>query len=115
MFKIDNLFCDDKKLSQLLRAISGLVLEGFSVIPVVNAEKKKGKATALTNGTAVEMFRDYLHKHKIVEVNSTIGREFCTSIGKDAEAYNYLFSKSKEVGLLRKSGKGTSSKWRVMR
>jgi len=115
MFKIENLFCDDKKLPQLLHAISGLVLEGFSIVPVVNVQKKGGKATAITNGTAVEMFRDYLHKHKIVEVNSTIGREFCTSIGKDAEAYNYLFSKAKSVGLLRKSGKGTSSKWRVMR
>jgi len=115
MFKIENLFCDDKKLSQLLRAISGLVLEGFSVIPVVNVEKKKGKPSAVTNGSAVEMFRDYLHRHKIVEVNSTIGREFCTSIGKDAEAYNYLFSRAKEQGLLRKSGKGTSSKWRVMK
>ena len=115
MFKIDNLFCDDKKLPQVLHAISGLVLEGFSVVPVINVEKKKGKAVALTNGTTVEMFRDYLHKRKITEVNSTIGREFCVSIGKDASTYGGLFVRAKAEGLLRKAGKGTSSKWRVMK
>jgi hypothetical protein len=113
MFRIENLFCDDKKLPQLLHAISGLVLEGFSVVPVVNVERKGKKLEAISNGTAVEMFANYLHKRKITEVNSTIGREFCTSIGKDPETYNGLFTRAKAEGLLRKVGKGTSSKWRV--
>ena len=115
MFRIENLFCDDKKLPQLLRAISGLALAGFSAVPVINAEKKGKKLTAMTNGTIVEMFTDYLHKRKITEVDSKIGREFCVSIGKDPEAYNYLFTRAKAEGLLRKSGKGTSSRWRVMK
>jgi|SRR5215831_7994201 len=115
MFKIDNLFCDDKKLPALLRAMSGLVQSGFAVVPVVNVEKRGKKIVAASNGSTVEMFGDYLHKHKITEVNSEMGRDYCKQVGKDPEAYNYLFAKCKKAGLLRKVGKGYHSKWKVVK
>lgn len=108
------LFCDDRKVGIVLRLLAGIALETPKVTPVINAKKKNNQLVEkIPRGDDIAMFAAYLKQHKLTEVNSTIGREYCHSIGKPPERYNYLFDKARRAGLLRKTGKGTHSKWVV--
>ena|SRR5215467_7105352 len=112
MFRIV-IYCDDRKLGKLLHGLTGLARGTPEVTPVVNVEKRGKYLKQATNGSAVEMFADYIKKHKLTEVNSDIGRMFCKSIGRSPEGYNNLFQQSKKAGLLRKTGNTSNVKWSV--
>jgi len=107
------LFCDDRKVGEVLRLVAGVAIGQPSVQPVVNAENKDGQLKAESSGDKIALFRKWLAKKKLAEVNSDLGREFCKSVGSDPESYNYLFGKARDLGLLRKVGKGTHSRWKV--
>ncbi len=107
-------FCKDGKVGEVLRLLAGIALETPKVTPVVNAKRKGNHLEQVTHGSTVEMFRAWLGQNKVTEVNSNIGREYCKSVGKRPESYNYLFAAARDEGLLRKTGKGTHSKWKVV-
>ena len=46
MFEIKNVFCQDNKLGDVLRALAGKVIEAPVAIPVNNAKAFKGKVVA---------------------------------------------------------------------
>jgi hypothetical protein len=106
-------FCDDRKVGDVLRRLSGLIQGMPEVVPVVNAEKKGKQIKQVTNGNSLEIFAQYLKQNNIMEVNSSVAREFCQSIGRAPSSYSYLLHKAVEEGMLRKSGKGTKSKYTV--
>jgi hypothetical protein len=108
-------FCPDKKVGEVLRLLTGIALDIPKVTPVANARKGRNGLEQQTNGDAVEMFAQYIKKHRLTEVNSDIGREFCKSIGRSSEGYNNLFSQAKKRGLLRRVGKTYGAKWRVVK
>jgi|SRR6516164_4732151 hypothetical protein len=106
-------YCDDRKVGQILRLLAGVALQTPEVTPVVNAKPKNGKLEQSSNGNMLDMFAIFLKKKKLTEITPEIGREFCTSIGRSADSYGYLFKHARNAGLLRKLGKGSGSKWRV--
>jgi hypothetical protein len=114
MFRVI-VFCNDNKLANILHALAGIAIGNPEIQPVANGKNDRGKVVARADGDPVAMFGAYLKQRRLTEINSTIGREFCRSIGKDPERYNYLFQQAQREGLLRKTGKATLSKWRVMR
>lgn len=114
MFRVD-FMCEDKNLHKALRALIGIAnAPGPQAKPVENAIKKNGKLTAETNGTQQEMFQVWLRKNKLTEINAGQIRLFLQSIGGSANSYANLLRKSIQAGILKKTGKGTLSKYAVL-
>jgi hypothetical protein len=112
VFKIDNLFVDDKKLHLVLRALTGLAIAPGPVpVPVVNAKKGRNGLEAVTNGELVTLLVAWIKKQKLTTVTASDIKNFCGSIGKAPSAYAYALKKAVEYKVLRKTGKGTKSKY----
>lgn len=104
MFKIE-VFVDDKRLPELLRAMAGLVRGLPSVVPVVNAEEDHPSGLkAMTNGALLNMFTEHLAR-----LNDPFGpeevRSFLKSVGKSQNSYSYLLGRAMAARLVRKTGK----------
>jgi hypothetical protein len=101
MFRLE-IFVDDKKLSYVLWAISGHVLEVKPPQPVVNAQARNGKVVARTSGNKVEMLLQYLGDHKISEFGPEVVREFCTSLGMSEKSYSNILKTALDDKLLKR-------------
>lgn len=112
MFRIE-LFCDDKKVGDILRFLTGIAIGTPIVQPIINADVKNGKVVAQTSGDLVDMFLYWLRQNKLTEFTAKHAQEFVVSIGKPIESYAYLVQKGKDIGAWKKLGKGTVSKYWV--
>lgn len=114
MFKIENLFVEDKKLAEVLRSLAGLaVAPGPVPVPVINAKKGRNGLEAVTNGQLVALFQKWLAAEKLTKITAKDARGFVRSVGKAEAAYTYAIKKAIEYGLLKKTGKGTKSAYTV--
>jgi hypothetical protein len=114
MFKLENVFVDDKKLPSVLLALAGLVMApGPIAVPVINAKKGKNGPEAISNGALVSLFQKWLKTEKLSKVVASDVKSFVRSIGKAETAYTYTIRKAIEYGLLKKTGKGTKSAYLV--
>jgi hypothetical protein len=100
MFRLEG-FVDDKNVVMIMKALSGRVMD-FKMVPVVNAEKKNGKAVAKTSGDPMELLAAYLKQHKLTEVQASHIRDFVTSIGRSPGAYYKYLTDAKEAKLLKR-------------
>ena len=108
-------FVEGTQLEYVLWTLAGHAVEVRTPQPVVNAAKKNGKVHAkVANGDKIELFREWIKERKLTEVNSTLAREFCKSVGTAETSYTYMLGKARDVGLLKKTGKGTKSVWKVV-
>ena len=109
------LFCDDKHLANVLRALTGISIGSPKITPVVNAAIEGGRLVQTTNGNTVAMFVAHLKKTKTTEVNAAFMQNFLTSVGKAPTAYSYLLKMAKQEGILRKgAGAGQKQMYRVV-
>jgi hypothetical protein len=98
MFKIE-CFVDDKKLGQLLMALSGIAYD-VTPTPVVNA-KRVGKAVKQVAGSKLELLMTGLHSRKLKEFAAVD----CKAIfGKDypEHAYSGPLAEAIGMGLIKK-------------
>jgi hypothetical protein len=111
MFRIE-IFVDDRKLSYVLWALSGHILEMKPPQPVANAQVRNGKLRAKTSGNRVEMLMQHLRERKITEMKGpSMIREFCVANGLSEKSYSNVLDNALKAKVLtrRKLGKGTSS------
>jgi hypothetical protein len=102
LFRIE-IFCDDKKLSYILWALTGHVLGDPKIQPVVNAAKKNGKVRAKTSGKQMEMFAEFLKKlNPKTVVTSPMVREFCEKNGWKGDSCYYVVWQAKQRKLLKR-------------
>jgi hypothetical protein len=113
MFRIE-CFCDDKKLAAVLRALAGLVVGSPGVTPVINAEVKAGKLKQSTGGKLIDLFAEHLRAEKPEVIDSDYARAFIKDLGMSPASYTYLLRKACDTKLVRKTGKGTQSKYTVL-
>jgi hypothetical protein len=113
MFKIE-MFCDDKNLPKILTAVTGLALGVPKAVPVVNAEHKNGQLKARTSGDVPALFSAWAKKHHLAEVNASAMREFATAHGWSPGSYSSLLTKVVKAKVVRKIGKGTHSKYKIV-
>ena len=112
MFRV-TLFCDDKRLAEVLHNLAGLAAGMPEVQPVVNGAKKNGKVVAAGSGDHPEMFLKYATHHKLTKFPATALREYCLSHGMAATSYSYLAKQLVQAGVLKKTGKGTKATYTV--
>ena len=111
MFRLE-VFVDDKKLSYVLWALSGHVVEMKPPQPVNNATMRNGKLVAKTSGDRVEMLMKHLAEKKITEMKGPdVVRDFCVSMGLSDKSYSNVLSNALRRKQLtrRKAGKGKTS------
>lgn len=112
--KIDEIYCDDRRVGEVLRALAGKVIGKPLVVPVVNAEKtSSNKIKAKGDGNLVMMFAKYLRQARKTDITATHAREWLESHGHNPTSVSYLLHKSQEFGFLKKFGKGTKSHYKV--
>jgi len=116
MFRIE-IFVDDRKLSYVLWALAGHVLEIKPPQPVANAQVRNGKVRAKVQGDRVEMLMQYLRENKIKRmVGPSTVKEFCTSTGLSDKSYSNVLDKARRAKLLlRHKGKGAQYIYTVAR
>jgi hypothetical protein len=109
-------FCPDKKVGEVLRILAGIALQTPEVTPVTNAKvKRNGLVEDVRGGEAIDLFRKWIQERKLSEVNAPLGKEFCRTIGRAEGGYNNLFLAARKHGLLRKTGKGMKTVWKVQK
>lgn len=105
MFRIE-FFCDDKKLAEALRGLSGIALGDPKIMPVVNGAVSNGHAVASVPGDISDLFRDYAKTHKMKEFKAGDIKKFCKHIGKSESSYGYYLKSLTGAGMFKKTGKG---------
>jgi hypothetical protein len=108
MFIIEEIFIDDKKLADVLRALTGLVIEMKPPRPVINAVVKKGKIKQATPETSLkEKFFAEIKKFPINTVmTSDEVKEVVTKVGGQPSGYTYYANLLTESGYATRRGRG---------
>jgi hypothetical protein len=114
MFRIV-VFCEDRKLPELLRATVGLAATAPEVHPVVNAQLKNGELKATTNGKGSERFMEYVRKRKIAEFSAKEGQAICKAVGLATSSLGAITTSLREARLLKRTGKSSQSRYTVLK
>jgi hypothetical protein len=101
MFRIEA-FCDDKNLSRVLHALTGLVHGQPAIQPVANAKVVKGEVRAKVNGNLPELFSAHIKKNKLAAVTPADIKAFAVENGYAAGSYSLFLKKLVEAKFLRK-------------
>lgn len=104
MFRIE-LFCEDKNLPRILRALTGLIPATPKIQPVANAEAVGGKIKQRINGGAVELFKDWAKKRKLTSVSASHMREFAVEHGYMEKSYSLILKNLVAAKLIRRDPK----------
>jgi hypothetical protein len=108
------LFCDDKNVGRICRALIGLALEPPKVTPVINAGKTNAGLQPVSNGKLLSLFVEWLKKEKLKEINHADLKHFVTSVaGRPESAYAKLRTDAQAAHVIRKEGTGKSCRYIV--
>jgi hypothetical protein len=113
MFKIEDVYVEDKKLADVLRALAGLVRGAPRPVPVLNAEPANSKIKANSGGNLIEVFADWMHKTNIQEFGSKDVQDWLVRHGRSKLSANYICKNLKKAGLVKHTGKGHASRYTV--
>ncbi len=112
MFRIE-CFVDDKKLSQVLQVLQGLILADPRIQPVANAHMERGTVKAKTDGSIGELLLEHIKKNKLKEIRNRDVREFLRGMGRPPGSSYWGIKEGIRLGYLRRSGKGSGMKYVV--
>jgi len=106
MFRLE-IFVDDKKLSYVLWALSGHVLEMKPPQPVANAQVRNGKVHAkVPSGNRVEMLMQHLRDKKITRMYGPGEvQKFCSNVGLSEKSYSVILRSALDTRLLKRRRK----------
>jgi len=118
MFRIE-VFVEDKRLADALRALAGIARGQPAVMPVANLVEGGGKLKAATNGTLHAMFAAWLAKHKAESLAPADIREWIKATGhrsaNSAGVVSYVANVAVKQQLLRRTGKGNQVRYILIR
>jgi hypothetical protein len=115
MFRLE-IFVDDKKLSYVLWALSGHVIEVKTPQPVQNAKVKNGSVRAETSGDRVEMLMKHLADQGLKEFGPSVAAAWSESVGLARSTYSNVLNKALRAKVITRrrpkgSGKGSGAKF----
>jgi hypothetical protein len=113
MFRIE-VFVEDKRLAEALRALAGIVRGQPAVTPVANVEEASGKPKAISNGTTLAMFEKYIGTRKSeAPLSPDDLRNWMKANGKSPSSASSLAVSAVEAGLIRRTGKSSSTRYHI--
>lgn len=112
MFKIEDVYVEDKYLPALLKAMAGLVRGAPRPVPVMEVEPNKNfKPNG--SGNLVQVFADHLVKQKIAEFSPKDVQDWLAKHGRSKLSANYICKGLRAAGLVRQTGKSSKSRYHV--
>jgi hypothetical protein len=116
MFRIE-VFVDDKKLPDALRALMGLARGQPSVMPVANIEDDgSGAPRAISNGTTLAMFERYIGTRKAdTPLSPQDVRDWLKANGKSPLSATSVVTGAIEARLIRRTGKSAGVRYHVVK
>lgn len=107
MFRV-TFFVEDNKLSKVLHAVQGLVLNMEPPQPVVNATIEKGTVKAASSASSYkDMFLDYVGKLPTGTVFTSGNiKQQLTQLGASSSAYNHYVKAMKTAKLAKPRSRG---------
>lgn len=115
MFRVE-CFIDDKNVVKVLYGLSGMVMN-LNVTPVATVAIKNDKGgktvSAKVGGDRLDQFKAWIRERGLPEIRAADGREFCREAGMSSGSYSSVFAAARNVGLLKRQGRSTGSKWIV--
>lgn len=105
MFRVECIV-DDRYLAKVLYALTGLVSGSPNVQPMVNAQVKNGKVTAVSSGNSLDMFAGYLKQQKLATITPKELKAVMPHLGLSEKSYSNVLNKAIKAGVLKRAGKG---------
>lgn len=105
MFKFEG-FVDDNGAVPLMKAVAGIRVMEFKIVPVINAQVKNGKLVAQTSGDLLEMLAAFIKEKKAKEVDANFMKEFQVAKGRSVDAYSYTLRQAVEAKMLKRKPGG---------
>jgi hypothetical protein len=111
--------CDDRKLADALRGLTGIAIGSPEVLPVINGALKNGKVVAKNDGKIEDLFLDYAKKLHLTTFSHETLRDFCRHLGRPETTAHYYAKQLVTKGVLKKSnggkGKGVKVSYAVVK
>lgn len=117
MFKIEDVYVEDKRLGDFFKAIAGLVRGQPRPVHIINVEQTKGgklKAKANGSGNLVDLFTDHLVKSKVKQFRPKEVKDWLAKQGMSKLSYSYVLNNLRKSGLLKRSGKSSAVVYTVV-
>ena len=114
MVKSEDLYVDDKRLGDLLKAIAGIARGMPRPVPVANIDEVSMKAK-LNGGNLVAVFAAHITKEKITEVGPKDVQDWLAKHGKSRQSANYVCQGLKKAGMVKRTGKSQNSRYTVVK
>jgi len=112
MFKI-TAYCDDRRLADVLHALTGIIHANPTVEPVANAQVTNGKVTAVSSGNTPQQLGDFIRKNKMTEITPKQAKDWLKNNGRSIQSGSYVLKYLVDHGVLRKTGRGTGTRYTV--
>jgi hypothetical protein len=105
VFRIE-FYVDDKRLSNALRALTGVAIGDPKVQPVVNGVQKAGKVVAKGDGSTSSLWIQFVEKNQLASTKfkATTLKAFTKAIGRAPSSYGHFRNELIKAGVLRKAG-----------
>jgi hypothetical protein len=115
MFKIENVYCDDKKLGDVLRALTGLTRGQPVAVPMTNVEEGGiGGPKAKTNGKLVTMLAEHMVKSKLESIRPKEVGAWLAKIGMSKQSASYVARMAVSEGVIRKTGQSSQTVYHLV-
>lgn len=114
MFKIEDLYVEDRRLGDLLKAIAGIARGMPRPVPVANIDPATMKAK-LNGANLIALFGAHITKEKITEFGPKDVQDWLAKHGKSRQSSNYVCQGLKKAGMVKRSGKSANSRYTVVK
>jgi hypothetical protein len=115
VFKLEDVYVEDKKVGDALRALLGIVIGVPKAIPIINAELQHGQVKQQTNGKLVTMFLHHLHQNKIDSLRPADIREWLKKQGMSPSSSAYVVKLAIRAGAIRRTGMSSQTAYHVVK
>lgn len=121
MFRIANVYVQDKDLASVLHALAGKVIKMDVPQPVANATvSRSGEIVAESSGSLRDMFVQHLSTSREQEIKMRDVKAWLESKGKPVLSANYLIGAAQQMGVLKriktaKMGTGHPSSYQIVK
>jgi hypothetical protein len=116
MFKIEDVYVEDKNLALLLKAMAGIVRGQPRPVPMLNLEAQpNGTLKASADGTLMQVFAAHIAKAKLKEFGPKDVQDWLAKHGRSKLSANYVTKGLVKAGVLKRTGNTLNSRYVVQR
>lgn len=113
MFKIEDLYVDDKRLGDLLKAVAGIAKGTPRAVPMMNIDDRLAANSG--GGNLSQVFADHLVKNKIEAFSPQDVKMWLAKNGRSKLSASYITKGLIKVGMIKRTGQSSATRYTVQR